>query len=343
MVFEEENNEVTVEVDGVEKEFPLPSDYERGGTNNNATLITQGEAVSPRVAKFRKSVALATARYGESSQSEDNNRGLGNDEDSSVEEDETHSSSDDEGSNSSSVKILPRSKEAIEQEELEYQKAKNQIINQAVDKSFEKLAQLLRDSGLVMPEHKETQKGREKHTNEGQKGKQVKKFKEGEINSVIMGSNSETTIYNNAVGKEKSNSSKQGSTSSEEINTSDELIEAVGDNFNDLNLFTGRHVNMKGHGRDPFYDEPPRAGGSRATENDRGDRNREKERQYEKDARAKADQQIRDVEASKPRILEPKGNFNDHLPHFDNPDNRRHVSVTQDDGYESEDNEHEDH
>ena len=95
-------------------------------------------------------------------------------------------------------------------------------------------------------------------------------------------------------------------------------------------------MNTNRQSRDPFYDEPPRAGGSHTTGNDRGDRNRDQEKQYEKEARAKADQQIHDAEVSKARILEPKGNFNDYLPIFDNPDNQRCERGTQDDGYESD-------
>ena len=214
VVFEEENNEVTVEVDGTEKEFPLPSDYEKEGTNNNATRIPQERVVSPRAAKFRKSVAMATAKYGESLQNENiaeamNIGNTDNEAESSAEEGETNSSSDDEVSISSSVKILPRSKEEIEQEELEYQKAKDQLINQAVDKSFEKLAQLLRENGLVIPQPGENKRGRDKRVDSSQRGKHAKlKIKDTEVNSVVIGSNSETTIYDNAIRKEDGNNSK---------------------------------------------------------------------------------------------------------------------------------------
>ena len=63
------------------------------------------------------------------------------------------SSEDDEGDDnvsiSSSVKILPRSKDDIEREQEEYRKERDALVEQAVGKMIEKLTQFMKDSGIV--------------------------------------------------------------------------------------------------------------------------------------------------------------------------------------------------
>ena len=65
----------------------------------------------------------------------------------SVEEGET--SSDGELDSPQSVKILRWSKEEVEREEQEYQAAKEEFLDQAVNKTFDKLRMLMQEEGIV--------------------------------------------------------------------------------------------------------------------------------------------------------------------------------------------------
>ena len=270
-MFEEENNEVTMEVEGIDKDFPdvdLLHDVQT--LNNNATRMEQREQndnkelsgqkerkQKSRVDRFHNKVNTASEMFDmdrnkESSQESGTTQSM-----PSFEEGETRSE-DEESDNlsvTSSAKIQVRTQEEIDKEEEEYRQAKESLINQAVDKSFEKLAQFMRDSGWAPPESthvKRTQEIQEtvpsEVTGNGKKRKMMTvngKVKKGSINS-----NSETTIYDNAVAKlphevdamQINNEVNPNwiSTSSEEINTSDEMIlmgEALQNNHNLVEIF----------------------------------------------------------------------------------------------------------
>ena len=89
--------------------------------------------------------------------------------------------------------------------------------------------------------------------------------------------------------------------------------------------------------RDRFYDQEPQPGGSGyrpAQDQQTTQQNeRQKERRLERDAREKADQKIREAEASKARVLDPKGRMNFNINPVNIPNHRRMVP---DDGYESD-------
>ena len=121
VIFQEDDNEVTVQIDGIEKEFPLPSEIAEEQTayeNNNSNHLEQDkdsevqfsihkrkETRSPRVEKFWKEVQRASINF-------DADGGDLDERQTSREEGEPSSDDDDNASNSSSVKILPRDKGA---------------------------------------------------------------------------------------------------------------------------------------------------------------------------------------------------------------------------------------
>ena len=155
----EDNNEVTFEATGLDEEF---LEDERS-VNNNATAYveTKEKMPSPRAERFRGMVRKASAENdrsesvepspsnltkgseaGHSSMSGDDVQGQ-----TSVEEGET--SSEGELDSPQSVKILHRSKEEVESEEQEYQAAKEEFLDQAVSKTFDKLRMLMQEEEIV--------------------------------------------------------------------------------------------------------------------------------------------------------------------------------------------------
>ena len=369
VVFEEDNDEVTVEVDGVESEFPMPTDKGEGNPadrngngenskNNNASVATNKVS---RADRFRKKVNTASQMFDQDKIEESDNEVVfqyhnsSYSQNSSAEEGETRTSSDDwddTRSETSSVKIRPMTQEEKDEEHVEYEKAKEAIITQAVDKSFEKLTQFMKESGLVFRQEDHS-KGKGKAGNNNQKRIRNERT---EVEAEPSGSG--TTIYDNAIMPENE-TQKRASTSSEEINTSDELMEVqvMEDVFNNMNLIADRAQ----QGRDRFYDRPPQPGGSSRDRSEHSNKQQptsqqEKEQQMEHEARGRADELIRNAEASKARILDPqsKDNFilnkiihaqkqNNRevnqriLAHRENRENsQRARRANPDDGYESE-------
>ena len=197
----------------------------------------------------------------------------------------------------SSVKILRRSAEEIEKEEREFQEARQEFINQAVDKTMEKITVLMRENGVIFTQSAGTtnNKGREDRDTR-KKGKTTSdksnrdqgndKPKEKSSNKQANNrlSNSETTIYDNAIqpasisNVQPNDVAKRISTSSEELaDTSDELI----DNFNNLNTIESfaDKSRRSDHGRecDRFYDRQLQPGTSGNSNQHQG-RNRSPDR-----------------------------------------------------------------
>ena len=355
--------------------------------NNNATVVAQSSTSmatgrKSRADKFREMVSTASAASEASDEDENpgsqsgnmdklnrnsRSRSVSRSQPSSTEEGETQSSEDSDDSDSesdtSSVKIRPRTAEEIAQEEAEYDKATEKIVNKTVDKTLERLTQFMRDSGVVFVnlqiQGKRGDNGcqddrgdRDKMRSRTQKSKHTPHRKEGNDDSDIhlMQTNSETTIYDNAIEqmsqmlnndsvKEIPDTSEvidknRISTSSEELgDTSNELTEQI----NCMGFVPDTRSSRGKEGQsNQFYEQAPMPGGSSQ------DRNRSvnrPDRETERSARNKADQLVRDAEASKARILDPTGNYDRHNLHLPNVRmlnfNARRRGV-QDDGYESD-------
>ena len=279
VIFQEENDEVVVEVDGIDTEFPADEATElcQGGSNNNAVVSQHPEKVS-RADKFRKMVSTATTAFAELLSEEyqeisvnqmqnkelDARKGY-----TSTEEGETESSDEDTQSFSSSVKILPRTKEDIKREQAEYQQEKDNIINQAVDRSLDKITQFMMESSFVFRQQEKAEdnqankwpkKGEQRQGDEG-KGRKQKSSKQNQLYAGAASSG--TTIYDQAVftftpdvdksgqkevphrkSSEQNKTNRISSSSDEIIDTSDETIEplaieSLNKNINDLALITG--------------------------------------------------------------------------------------------------------
>ena len=169
-----------------------------------------------------------------------------------------------------------------------------------------------------------------------------------------MISSSDTTIYDLAV--QEDNQRNRISTSSEEIgDTSNEALDNLETGMNNIVLISERRDPVSGDG-DQFYREQPQPGCSRQSTETRCQRPIE---ELENNARRRSDELIRGVEASKARILEPKGNvraINRHVcdqghvpqaPHVQplqrpnlTPPGPCRIILSQDDGYQSEDEDH---
>ena len=152
MVFQEDNDKVTVEVEGIEQEFPMEEvDHDQSDSlqrNNNAMLdqnqgLENGKGKSPsRADRFRKKVVQVSAMFDQDSSENQQDKELLSsswEEGETKSEDEAETEDDDYGSDISSVKIRPHTVEEIEKEEEEYHRAREQIVDEAVDKTFEKL------------------------------------------------------------------------------------------------------------------------------------------------------------------------------------------------------------
>ena len=240
-----------IELEGgiVESEFPL-TEASGLSENNNAVVVEQnvntkgkggeGKGKSSRADRFRSMVNDASKemdmdgveQLNESQISRSTRSGC--DPSRSFEEGETHSSDDDatdDVSGTSSVKILPHTKEQIEKEEEEFRKERDLFINQAVDKTLKKLTDFMKESGIIFHQAEMGNKkgGQDKGERSTQKEGQVwKTSKGGEIAILNCNSSSATTIYENAVRQNSdtipNNLNNRVSTSSEEIgDTSDEL------------------------------------------------------------------------------------------------------------------------
>ena len=112
----------------------------------------------------------------------------------SSEEDEN-----DYGSDSSSVKILPRSQEEIDREEAEYKAASDRIVNQAVDKTFEKLAEFMKQSGIIFQQPRLVNDAEEVNTGKHKGKSKGKKSNNTKPQLIICNTSSGTTIYDNAI------------------------------------------------------------------------------------------------------------------------------------------------
>ena len=265
---EEDDNAVILEVEGVEHEFPL----HEASHNNNATVSTDDTQVEKRVSRadrFREMVNSA---------SKQGNMDLNQE---SSEEGETRSSEDEDGiSVTSSVKILPRSLEEIEKEEAEFAAERDKFLDQAVDKTFEKLTQFMKNSGIVFSQQsnqmaqtkervQQTNSNRKSGKNNGGKTLPVSNFSETTIydTAIKPANDSESEVILRLPGvieetQETNSTVKRISTSSEELgNTSDEM-EGAANNLNNLSIFTDAHDNTPARDQDHFYAEPPVAGGS---------------------------------------------------------------------------------
>ena len=163
------------------------------------------------------------------------------------------------------------------------------MIDSAVDKTFEKLAGYLREEGLVLTSKRNCDRGKTLSCIGNKLNKKITKAVscqtgndklEEEIGRKIARiadqSTSGTTIYDKAVQSAQNKESgeiepKRISTSSDEIDTSEEMIDMTG-HFNSIDFIS--------KGREPvdwFYDERPQPGVSRRTHHgeDRGKQTRE--------------------------------------------------------------------
>ena len=167
-------------------------------------------------------------------------------------------------------------------------------------------------------------------------------------NSSAKESSSEVTIYDRAVKKEKDSipasvekpKNRQSSSSDELIDTSDELLveannlsDQIDINLNIIAEKTKQQQRQDETGRrgDRFYEEEPRAGSSRQC----GDRQQPVERTPDEIANDRADQLVRQAEASKARILDVPGKLVGHSididSQIDNASDRvRSVDVDED-------------
>ena len=291
VLFQEEDNFVVLEVNGVEQEFPM-EDTEVA-RNNNVTIFQTcpssgktsgvGKAGSQeptpkrqkltRADKFRKMVLIALAES-------DLDRSTWN------EEGEVSESSDNEsmGSDSSSVKIRSRTEEEIAQEKAREEEEMEKFLNQTIDKTFEKLKSFMTQSGVVFAPADNVNSNKGKGLGKGKSNHQWGN-RETEKGAPIIQSSLGTTIYDAAVEPEvaqpnqnqaldtallETNAGKNRlSTSSEKISDSSGELGATINNFENLDIFIEEtRCQMEaqpqrlpwGQDRDRFYQEPPQAG-----------------------------------------------------------------------------------
>ena len=130
-----------------------PEDTEDSiGINNNASpMTTNGRRLkskaSTRAEQFQNMVTMATWENNSDTE-EDKQR-------SEIKEGEASPSDEESEHSFQLVKIIPRSKEEIAREEEEFRKERQGIINQAVDTTLGKLAQFLKNEGLIMTQNVE--------------------------------------------------------------------------------------------------------------------------------------------------------------------------------------------
>ena len=197
-----------VEVDGIESEFLMEEENTRSRStsrertelvNNNATVVTDkpgdkdsklGKAerkkslkerspASPRAQRFREMVAHASAAS--ASDNEEPKAGTTSNDEGEIESNDGY----DTASTSSSVKIMPRKPEDIEREEAEYQEAANKIVDQAVDRTMEKLTEFMKNSGVVFAHSEDSrQNDNERRTGQGRASK-GKKGKQHNVNDIL--------------------------------------------------------------------------------------------------------------------------------------------------------------
>ena len=217
----------------------------------------------------------------------------------------------------------------------------------------------MQDSGIVFRKADETDKTDGNNRMNKSSGKKLMKSNKGESlrlmtkekNKIVKGvdnrsSLSAMTIYDLAIAaqddttegdngkkQDKESNNNRFSTSSEEINTSDEMIEL--NNLNGLSLIPDQETTTK---HDRYYEQEPRAGSSRQQHDQvgqQGESHRE-ENHYENKACERASQFVRDAENSRAWLLDPKGKYNPVVIRENIHRESRH-SRSQDDGYESDD------
>ena len=239
VVFEEDNNEVMVEIKGMDTDFPIEDpDEDRMGRaqkrgrkkseshNNNATVDHSVEpraeretVASPRARNFREMVARASATSsadGEMETDGEENVSKGTPENMTERSQESDNESD-QMSETSLVKIYQITDEERElqrqRDQAEFMEASEKIVDEAVNKTFSKLMQFMKDSGLVMQQvsqglERERSLGSTQQAGEWKKpGPQSqqqgrvrgKSSHDSVINERSMGSTSETTVYEGVV------------------------------------------------------------------------------------------------------------------------------------------------
>ena len=316
VTFEEENDRVTLKIEGIDKNFPEPPEVGREddnsqgsqqSRNNNATVVTnkagpkggkenRRKASPSRADRFREMVSTASSTMGDEMMEEETNESFVREEGETRTSEEEED--DDNASDTSSVKILRRSKEELEKEEEEFRQARDELIDTAVNKTMEKLTQFMRNSGVVFsrpekgnPPGKNPVKG--KHVVKSNKNKDVTHARD---NHFSADNSSVTTIYDNALNQnfvqnneDENNSGRNRiSTSSEELgDTSDEMIESLVNNL----VIPGRQDSQdeSQDDMDEFYEQAPQPGCSTTRPDNRPQpRKRDKRRQWEDEARQKA-------------------------------------------------------
>ena len=211
-----------------------------------------------------------------------------NNQSSSGPEEEIKSSDEEEDnlSTTSSVKILPKTREQLQQEEDEFKEEGECFINQTVDKTFEKLTQFMKDSGIVFRNLDDPNGQNDKDETLRKQDDQVKlkrkrqdsgrRNDKGKSNLIQAdASSSGTTIYdtaieqaNNMEDQSMNKTPKRISTSSEKIGEN-EINDDTLENLNNLSLISGHREredlcrqwetsHRSDDQQDPFYNRPPR-------------------------------------------------------------------------------------
>ena len=332
VVFQEDNDEVTVEVDEIEQEFPMEDvdhDQSNSSQRNNNAMLDQNQSLenrkrkSPsRVDRFRKKVARASALFNQDSFEDQLDRELLSsscEEGETKSEDEAETEDNDHGSDTLSVKIRPRTVEEIEKE------TDKTDGNNRMNKSSGKILMKSNKGESLRPMTKEKNKLVKGVDNRSSSSATT-------IYDLAIATQDDTTEGDNGKKQDKESNINRFSTSSEEINTSDEMIEF--NNFNGLSLIPDRETTTKS---DRFYEQEPRAGSSRQQYDQIGQgENHREESHYENEACERASQFVRDVENSRARLLDPKGKYNPVVIQ-ENIHRESRRSHSQDDGYESDD------
>ena len=339
--FQEDENVLVFEVEGVEEIFPNSEEDEedRHGVseptkepeteNNNATLSRADRfwrMVSRASAERELSADRSSAERSTESWMDDAGPNHEVQRTSSFEESEA--SEDDQASNSSfgSVKILLCSEEDVAQEKAEMEAFSAKVVEQAVDKTFHKIAQLMHDNGFIQDNN--THRGDRKSKGEGEgkvdqskspcrdhdrpardkskqnQGKEI--ILTNDMGETVLNSTSNTTIYDRAVQQMDATSQcvitsqKRVSSLSEDngvIDTSDEMIE-VRNQVNNIVIFRERSGSSGGNrdcDGDHYYDREPEPGPSNYCKD-----SEEATREY-------SAEMTREAEASMVRVFDPKG------------------------------------
>ena len=194
--------------------FPMPEEVM--DQNNNSVNVGSTANTPSRADRFRDKVKFASKTFtvrGESSSSAQRSRTpKANHEMVNRWEQLSEGEIDGNESDTSSVKILPRSREEIEKEEEEFQQARQDLIQQAMSQSLQQMTQFMKDNGMILNPNSQRgaseqhfpqiqrSAGEPKKSLQSGKSRDQPDSRKGKNEGIMNGSSSsETTIYDRTI------------------------------------------------------------------------------------------------------------------------------------------------